>query len=309
MHIRVTRRRLLIVFVVMLAAACAAVGQSFRLFERAWFSVTEDRNATQWRERSLWLPDYEVTIEARPVEGVGKNLSALTYDPDRNSLFSVTNAGPASLVEMTLDGELLRTIELRGFQDPEGIEYVAAGHYVITDERSQTLVDVQIDDDTTLVDASDRPTMSIGIGTNGNKGFEGVAYDRTARRLLVAKERDPVRIYEVTGFPDLNDADTPATIGVSQDIDRDEGLFVRDLSSLDYDERTGHLLVLSDESRLLLELESNGKPISSLSLRAGQNGLEASVPQAEGVATDGKGGLYLISEPNLFYRFEKRTPR
>lgn len=308
MHIRVTRRRLLTVFVVLLAAACVAVGQNFRLFERAWFSVTEHRNAEQWRARSLWLPDYEVTIEARPIEGVGKNLSALTYDPDRNSLFSVTNASPVSLVEMSLDGELLRKIELHGFQDPEGIEYVGAGHYVITDERSQTLVDVQIDDDTTVVDAGDRPTMSIGIDTNGNKGFEGLAYDRTAKRLLVAKERDPVRIYEVTGFPDLNEAGKPAAVGVSQDIDRDEGLFVRDLSSLDYDERTGHLLVLSDESRLLLELDPNGKPISSLSLRAGQHGLKESVPQAEGVATDGRGSLYLISEPNLFYRFEKRRP-
>ena len=34
---------------------------------------------------------------------------------------------------------------------------------------------------------------------------------------------------------------------------RDARLFVRDLSSLQFDERTGHLLALSDESRLLLE--------------------------------------------------------
>ena len=33
---------------------------------------------------------------------------------------------------------------------------------------------------------------------------------------------------------------------------RDAGLFVRDLSSLQYDERSGHLLALSDESFLVL---------------------------------------------------------
>lgn len=86
---------------------------------------------------------------------------------------------------------------------------------------------------------------------------------------------------------------------------RDKGLFVRDLSSLQFDERTGHLLALSDESRLVLELDVDGKPISTLSLLRGQNGLKKSVPQAEGIAMDDNGVLYLISEPNLFYVFEK----
>ena len=64
--------------------------------------------------------------------------------------------------------------------------------------------------------------------------------------------------------------------------------------------------MLSDESRLLLEVDRDGRPISSLSLLAGQHGLERSVPQAEGVALDDRGVLYLISEPNLFYRFVPR---
>ncbi|WP_462380179.1 SdiA-regulated domain-containing protein [Pseudomonas sp. Marseille-QA0892] len=308
MPIRITRRRLLLVSLVFVIAAGAVAAQHFRLFERGWFTMTESGNAEAWRSRSLWLPDYRVTIEARPVEGVGQNLSALTYDPQRNTLFSVTNANPVSLVELSLEGEVLRRIELRGFQDPEAIEYVAPGRYVITDERTQTLIDVQIDDATTFVDADGRQQLAIGIDTNGNKGFEGLAYDRTNKRLLVAKERDPVRIYEVTGFPHLSENDAPVSVAVTEDADRDRGLFVRDLSSLDYDERTGHLLVLSDESRLLLELEPDGKPISSLSLLAGQHGLEKSIPQAEGVATDNNGALYLISEPNLFYRFEKKGP-
>ena len=112
-------------------------------------------------------------------------------------------------------------------------------------------------------------------------------------------------IYEIHGFPHTN-PDKPFAVHVVDDPERDARLFVRDLSSLQYDERTGHLLALSDESRLVLELNADGRPVSSLSLLGGRQGLEKSVPQAEGVAMDEQGRLYLVSEPNLFYVFEKQ---
>ena len=89
---------------------------------------------------------------------------------------------------------------------------------------------------------------------------------------------------------------------------RDKRLFVRDLSSLQFDEGTGHLLALSDESRLVVELDTDGEPVSTLSLLRGMHGLKRSVPQAEGVAMDDRGVLYLVSEPNLFYVFSKDEP-
>ena len=53
-------------------------------------------------------------------------------------------------------------------------------------------------------------------------------------------------------------------------------------------------------------IRDRGKPISTLSLLRGQHGLRRSVPQAEGIATDDDGNLYLISELNLFYVFRKQ---
>src|SRR5690606_40830262 len=101
--------------------------------------------------------------------------------------------------------------------------------------------------------------------------------------------------------------DKPFAVHVLEDPQRDARLFVRDLSSLDYDASTGHLLALSDESQLILEINADGRPISSLSLRAGRHGLQRNVPQAEGLAMDDKGRLYVVCEPNLFYVFEKGT--
>ena len=73
----------------------ALAGQEWRLFERAWFSVQEWRHAAEWQGRSLWLPDYQVVIEAQPIAGLEDDVSALTYDPDRRSLFSVTITRPS----------------------------------------------------------------------------------------------------------------------------------------------------------------------------------------------------------------------
>jgi uncharacterized protein YjiK len=286
----------------LLLVASVVAAQEFRLFERAWFQWREWRNAEQWQAQSRWLPDYRVEIEAQPIAGLDDELSALTYDPDRNSLFSVASVNPR-LVELSLDGRLLRTIPLRGFGDPEAIEYIGPGEYVIADERGQRLMRIQLEEDSELLDAADDEQLTLAIGEIGNKGFEGLAYDATRRRLLAGKERDPIRIYEISGFPSQNGE--RYAVQVLDNPERDASLFMRDLSGLDYEDETGHLLALSDESRLVIELDELGKPISTLSLWRGRHGLRHNVPQAEGIATDPQGNLYLISEPNLFYKFSK----
>ena len=288
----------LTVLAVLLVLGAAA--QEFRLFERGWFNL---RAWWQPAEQSMGLDRYRVAVEAQPIEGLDDDLSALTYDPDRKSLFTVTNAR-SELIELSLDGRILRRVPLTGFGDPEAVEYVGPNSYVITDERQQRLIRVRLDDDTLFLDANDAEQLSLGIGLNGNKGFEGLAYDSAGKRLFVAKERDPMMIYEVHGFPHDN-PDKPYAVHVVQDRKRDKRLFVRDLSSLQFDERSGHLLALSDESRLVLELDVKGRPLSTLSLRKGMQGLKQTVPQAEGIAMDDAGTIYLVSEPNLFYVFKQ----
>ena len=63
--------------------------------------------------------------------------------------------------------------------------------------------------------------------------------------------------------------------------------------------------MLSADSHLLLELDEKGEQVSFMTLLGGFNGLNKRIPRAEGVAMDDKGTLYIVSEPNLFYRFNK----
>ena len=299
---RVNRPTAVTFFIVMVALLATGVtAQHFRLFERTWFQISQ-----MWHPanpNAINLGDYRAVLQGKVIEGLEDDVSALTFDPLRKSLFTVTNK-KAELVELSLDGRILRRIALVGFGDAEAVEFIGENTYVITDERQQRLIKVKIDDNTKVLDARDAEQLTLGLNRSGNKGFEGLAYDSLGKRLFVAKERDPMLIYEVRGFPQDNPQQPYATHVVTNPR-RDARLFVRDLSSLQFDERTGHLLALSDESKLLLELDLEGQPISTLSLKKGKQGLTQSVPQAEGVAMDDEGTIYVVSEPNLFYVFKK----
>lgn len=292
---------LLTLFAMFALAVSFIVVREYRVVERVWFDWQVFWQASD--AQALGLDDYQVVIEARPIEGLKDNVSALSFDPDRKTLFTVTNKDP-ELVELSLEGRVLRRIPLTGFGDAEAVEYISPGIYVISDEHSQRLIKVQVDDDTRFLDAADAEQLTLGIDAGGNSGFEGLAYDNRGKRLFVAKERKPVQILEVRGFPNSDDS-TPNILEVTSSKQRDAGLFVRDLSSLQFDERSGHLLALSDESRQILELDTEGRPVGNVSLSKGSMGLSRNVPQAEGIAMGDDGTLYLVSEPNLFYVVRK----
>jgi uncharacterized protein YjiK len=293
---------LLTLLVLCLLAGSYLVAREYRVIERLWFNWQVFWQASD--AQALGLDDYEVVIEARVIEGLTDNVSALSYDPHRKTLFTVTNKNP-ELVELSLDGRIVRRIPLTGFGDAEAVEYISPGTYVISDEYNQRLIKVHLDESTLFLDSADAEQLTLGIDAGGNSGFEGLAFDNQGQRLFVAKERKPVQIIEVRGFPNLVPG-SPNVLEVTSSKRRDAGLFVRDLSSLQFDERSGHLLALSDESRQILELDTQGRPVGNVSLSKGSMGLSNSVPQAEGIAMGDDGTLYVVSEPNLFYVFRKK---
>lgn len=259
-------------------------------------------NRQDMPEQAFNLGRYRVDIEALEVEGIEDDLSALTFNPVTNSLFGVLNGKPL-IVELSLEGELLREISVQGVADMEGLTHVEGELYVIAEERSQKLSLASISADTLSLDLSEAPSLMIAVDQASNKGFEGLSWDGAGRRLLVVKEQDPMRLLAVEGFVDAR-PQTPLNIRITE-VKPSESprLFMSDLSSLALHDPTGHMLLLSDESRMLVEYDAAGKPLSLLGLWLGMSGLQASVPQAEGLAVDDARRLYIVSEPNLFYRF------
>ncbi|EGH43648.1 SdiA-regulated [Pseudomonas syringae pv. pisi] len=298
---RSTRSLVLLLALVPLIVVFVIANQRYSYVESALFDwqVFWQSDSLQ----SIGLDQYRVVTEAQVIDGLQDDVSGLSYDPDRKSLFTVTNQNP-ELVELSLDGRVLRRIPLVGFGDAEAVEYIKPGTYVISDERRLRLIQIHVDDNTKSLDAAQAEQLTLGITASGNKGYEGLAYDSVGKRLFVARERDPVQIIEVRGFPKTN-TEAPGNLQVISNSKRDGRLSVRDLSSLQFDETSGHLLALSDESKRILELDTSGHPIGSGSLAKGAMGLSKDVPQAEGMAMDAEGALYLVSEPNLFYVFRK----
>ena len=254
-------------------------------------------------ERRLGLSDYRVGIDALPLAGIGDNASGLTYHPGRKSLFSVINR-PPQIVELTLDGALQRTIAVEGVADLEGITHVRGNEFFIADERTQQLIHVEIGDDQTAIDARGRPRIGLAFDLASNLGFEGVSWDHTRERLFVVKEKRPLRLFELSGLSAALDG-RRLDLQIREWFPRGSASFLlRDLSSLTYHEDSGNMLLLSDESRLVVELDGERQPSGLLVLRNGRHGLKRDVPQAEGIAVGPRGEIYLISEPNLFYRFD-----
>jgi len=293
-----------------LVAACIGLGMGllhyFHWDDRFVFLWQEHNTSAQQQAESIWLPGYHAVIQAKPLPGLEKfETSGLSWSPLSNTLFTVTGRVP-KLVELSLEGEVLRIVELRGFSDPEGVEVLSDGRIAIIDERRGQLTAFYLPLDAQFIDGDTLPSISLGADAGGNKGFEGVAWDGRNQRILLAKERSPFGLFSLP-FPDAEDG-VEVPVQILQEL-RSEQVFMRDLSSLAIDQRTGHLLVLSDESRMLLELDEDGNPVSFISLAMGFNGLTRSIKQAEGVAMDGQGTIYIVSEPNLFYVFKKAAQK
>jgi uncharacterized protein YjiK len=253
------------------------------------------------------MADLVVDIDAMAIEGLHKNVSGLTYAAHTNTLFAVINNPPA-VAELSTDGMLLRLIPIQGAKDTEGISHVHGNRFLIADERDQSIYLVQIDPETEVLTLDGPPILQLDFGHFRNMGFEGASWDARNDRLYLVQERLPIRILYVDGlFSDGTDQERFLSVR-SHALPWLHRLALLDLSSLMRHEPSGKLLLLSDASKMLLEYDEEGQLAYILRLRAGAHGLQFSIPQAEGVTMDNEGRLFIVSEPNLFYRFTKEAP-
>jgi uncharacterized protein YjiK len=277
----------------------AAYGLAFAMHwdDRGVLWVKERFVSASERQASIWLPDYRAVIDAKPLVGMEKDeASDLAYDPQSKTLFSVMGKNPF-LAELTLQGDVLRKIPLVGWSNPEGVTVLGNGLLAIVDERDHLITIVKVDANTRELNIADFPKYDLGPSKDQNKAFEAITWDSSNQQLLLGEERPPALF--------AWKSDGKALSGDKLKI-ASHALDVRNLSALTIDPRTGHMLVLSADSHLLLELDKKGEQVSFMTLLRGFNGLGKTIPRAEGVAMDENGTLYLVSEPNLFYRFEKQ---
>ncbi|WP_407279399.1 SdiA-regulated domain-containing protein [Aromatoleum evansii] len=272
------------------------------LLDRAFAAAISALKPARAEGTASALSDPRVNVEAYPVAGVARNLSGLAWDAQRGHLWAVVNE-PPQLLALDRDGDVLARHPLPGFNDVEGVAVLGDGRLLLAEERRQSLVVAPIPAASDAVLSRDGlPALTLALGGGDNAGIEGVAYDPARDRLFVVKEHSPRKLYEIRGLRASLAGHLEVEVIDREDWIRDK-FVARDFSSVEYDPRTGHLILLSDASKLALELDADGRYVGYQGLAAGFAGLAGSIPQAEGVTLDERGNLYVVSEPNLFYAF------
>ncbi|MDD4872126.1 MAG: SdiA-regulated domain-containing protein [Kiritimatiellae bacterium] len=245
------------------------------------------------------LEHYVLKMGPARIDGA-VNCSGITFNPQTKTIFMVANS-PAEIYELGLDGKTRRTIALHGFDDTEDVVFVEGNVFAVVEEKRRTLCLVDITLNAASVEYSNVVKFLVDTDEAGNSGLEGVAYDAVHERFFVVKEKHPRRIYS---FLCADVYSQRRVVNNLWDIDR-KNLGCKDLSGVHYHAGTGHLLILSDKSKCVVETTLDGKEISRLLLVAGSAGMTEDAPQPEGITMDDTGNIYICSEPNLVYIFSK----
>lgn len=270
----------------------------------AYYFLITRANNIEGPERHLALSSYNVVVERKPIAGLSDNVSGLTFSQATGTLFTVINRKPEA-AELSVEGDLLRRIPIIGGRDPEGITHVEGDMFIIADESDDSLHLVRIGPGTDEIILGEGYRLRLDIGAFKNMSLEGLSWDSRHKRLFAVQEMLPLRVLAIGGLIKTTGGEL-----VSSDIQewhlRDlSSLFTLDLSSVALHEQTESLLLLSHLSAMLVEYSLDGRALGMMSLLKGHHGLTETVGEAEGVAVGRDGDIFIVSEPNLFYRFKR----
>jgi len=275
----------------------AVIADELELDDHLYAVWIEKTTSESTKQTSVWLNGYRLDHQSQ-LAAVKNNLSGISYNPDTNSYWVIVNS-PQSLLELDENFQMRRKIELANFKDTEALAYAGANRFVIADERDQSIVVAPITGTTTSLDKTQLQRITLNTHGRDNKGFEGIAVDIPRQTIYVVRELDPMTFLVIrgllTGEPGIEIETSPAIDG--------EDHYLEDLSGLHFDQLSGNLLFLSDESKALAEITPTGEKVSYMDLVTRFHGLTSDVPQAEGMTIGPDRSIHIVSQPNLIYRF------
>lgn len=297
------------------------------------FSTGTDLNANfEWSDNTGLAPNYSLEVwNCTPAvdnyelgnyraeiftNALGsEELSGITYCKNSNTLFAVSDN--LALYEMTLNGVVIRTINLINFEDNEGIVFLYDQTFAIVEERAWQVVFAEITPTTTSLDRNALSRVNLsgnGIVTGNNNGMEGISYDPETNKMFIVEETNPnPRMFEFN-LPSSLSGNLSPSIVMENPLLADDyaGLhFLGTTNGSDCRNSSDHFLLLSHESQMVYEVDRNGNLFSSLDLgpNGANNTLSSSgISQAEGVTMDDDGNIYVLGEDNEFYKFSNPNP-
>lgn len=266
--------------------------------------------------------DHYVVNYVRAIET--KEASAVAFNWDTRKLMvsndEEENDGSSRFGEYDLDGNKTSNIFIGGCLslgaaqcDPEGLTYVGGGQYVVAEERYQDIALLsQISSSSGNTRAytayPDAPTISIGPDA-GNRGLEGIAYNRITGEYFGVKETAPQTIWRISN---ANFGAESATVTALFDpsvlgLDRLSDIAVLSNGGFGGTAFGDNLLILSGRSFKILEVTQSGSVVGSYDLSSFRSLVDPANEggKFEGLTLDDWGNIYLVSDdgdgPNQSY--------
>jgi predicted extracellular nuclease/uncharacterized protein YjiK/2',3'-cyclic-nucleotide 2'-phosphodiesterase (5'-nucleotidase family) len=276
----------------------------------------------------------EPTRTATPTNSLlAQEVSAVTYNPDTDTLF-VVGDGSTSIVQITKTGQLIDSMTLApgsspqgtDFYDLEGLTYVGGGKFLLVEERDRQVSLFTYAPGTTLSKSS---VQTVKLGTTiGNIGIEGISYDPQTSGFIAVKETQPEGIFQTgidfaagtatNGSPTTTNSTNLFDPALANLLDFADVYALSNLPALSGQADFSHLLVLSQESGKIVNIDRSGKIFSSLTIVSDPgNPLSVADQQHEGLTVDSNGILYVVSEngggdinrPQLWVYAPSLTPK
>ncbi|MFH1467114.1 MAG: SdiA-regulated domain-containing protein [Pseudomonadota bacterium] len=252
------------------------------------------------------LQDYILATEADTVPEITTNLSGIAWNPITQTFMAVLDSSRI-LVELDADMATLRVIALSNvdYRDTEDIAYLGQDAednptYALVTEDGVVYLGAVPDDGATSLDLAAWQVLTYAADDMGNSGGEGIAYDATTRTFWVCKERSPMEVY--TFERPATDADASyedGSLAVSVAFDAETLLaeHAGDLASCLFDPRTGRLLILSEQSDAVLDVDPDGAVHGVLDIT------DTGLSKPEGITLTDRGDLLIVGEPNQWARY------
>lgn len=273
------------------------------MIKKTWFAASVLALAAfgASAQTSINLASYQVTgtYSLDTLGGMGLEASAVTYARDRGTLFFVGDEG-TGVVEISLTGQTLSSMAFSAWpsttthRDAEGLTYLGNGVLVVGEERLQDAFRFSYVANGS-VDLSTSAWASVSNYTYNNLGMEGLSYDPRDGSFVAVKQDNNQVLFSGT----LNFAVGGGTSNITE-LFNGASLFglnslsdVQTLSPIDALTGTAaanNLLVLSLDSKKLVEIDRSGNVLSFLDL----SGL--TTQPIEGVTVDENGTIYLVAE-------------
>jgi uncharacterized protein YjiK len=238
------------------------------------------------------LADYVRTRSFR-VPAIPRNLSGITYRPESETLFLVSNT-PTRVYEITMGGRLIRQIDLVGFHDTEDIVFIEKQTFAVIEEKTKKIILFQISPETEAVQYANCRQIPTLPPQGVNTGLEGLAWDPDTRTFLIAQENDPRAVYTIPYNSTGGAREVPGLYNLPW-------IKLGNYSGIYFDRASRRLLILSRKSGKIRDYTLEGQEKGSLNLHRFIPG----IIRAEGLAVVPGEKLYVCSEPDRVDVFTK----